>query len=183
MDHFNFSSNVCGDRSDRGQSRGCRSAAPRQPDQPLRRLSQLRLHDGDTDTGDVWVLVCRSGRWVGWVDDQPLRDLPVQQWDRQTLEDHLRPLDQLPSIQDSAPLWKAVQALEKAPQGRLLVFSPAGLPSGTIDRVDLAEAVLKKLGLNLPPQIIDEARKQNTYPLGLTVLPQVVEAMQGGEPE
>ena len=78
--------------------------------QPLRRLSQLRLQDGEGQSGTDWVLVCRSGRWVGWIDDQPLRDLPVQQWDRQTLDDHLRPLDELPSIPDRSPLWQAVQA-------------------------------------------------------------------------
>lgn len=151
--------------------------------QPLRRLSQLRLQDGEAQSGTDWVLICRSGRWVGWIDDQPLRDLPVQQWDRQTLDDHLRPLEELPSIPDRSPLWQAVQALEKSPQGRLLVFSPAGLPSGTIDRVDLGEAVMRKLGVNLPAQILDDARKQNTYPLGLIMLPQVVESMQMGESE
>ena len=149
----------------------------------MRRLSQLRLQSGESQSGTDWVLVCRSGRWVGWVDDQPIRDLPVQQWDRQTLEDHLRPLDELPAIPDRAPLWEAVQALETSSQGRLLVFSPAGLPSGTIDRVDLGEAVFNKLGVNLPAQILEEARKQNTYPLGLIMLPQVVESMQIGESE
>jgi hypothetical protein len=107
----------------------------------------------------------------------------VQQWDRQRLEDHLKPLDELPSIPDKAPLWKAVQALEQAPDGRLLVFSPAGLPSGTIDRMDVGEAVLQKLGVRLPPQILEEARKRNAYPLGLVMLPQVVETMQSSEAE
>ena len=152
-------------------------------DQPLRRLSQMRLQESDGQRGGDWVLICRAGRWIGWVDDQPLRDLPVQQWDRQRLEDHLKPLDELPSIPDKAPLWKAVQALEQAPDGRLLVFSPAGLPSGTIDRMDVGEAVLQKLGVRLPPQILEEARKRNAYPLGLVMLPQVVETMQSSEPE
>ena len=76
-------------------------------DQPLRRLSQLRLQDDDSAGVADWVLVCRSGRWIGWVDDSPLRDLPVQQWDQQRLEDHIKPLDELPSILASAPLWQA----------------------------------------------------------------------------
>ena len=150
-------------------------------DQPLRRLSQIRLQDAEGQRGPDWILICRAGRWIGWVDDQPLRDLPVQQWDRQSLEDHLKPLDQLPSIADKAPLWQAVKALEQAPDGRLLVFSPAGLPSGTIDRMDVGEAVLQKLGVRLPPPILEEARKQNAYPLGLVMLPQVVETMQASE--
>ena len=147
-------------------------------DQSLRRLSQLRLqHEGDHRGAD-WVLICRAGRWLGWVDDRPLKDLPVQQWDSERLADHLLPLEDLPSIADAEPLWKAVQALERSPQGRLLVFSPAGLPSGTIDRMDLAEAVLNRLGVRLPPPMLEAARKQNAYPLGLVMLPKLVDSMQ-----
>lgn len=152
-------------------------------DQPLRRLSQMRLNETDGQRGADWVLICRSGRWLGWVDDEPLKQLPVQQWDRQRLEDHLKPLDELPSIADKAPLWQAVKSLEQTPGGRLLVLSPAGLPSGTIDRMDVGEAVLNRLGVRLPPQILEEARKQNAYPLGLVMLPQVVETMQSSESE
>ena len=146
--------------------------------QTLRRLSQLRLQSEDDHRGADWVLITRSGRWIGWVDDRALRDLPVQNWDSQRLEDHLLPLEDLASIKDSEPLWKAVQALEKAPKGRLLVFSPAGLPSGTIDRMDLSEAVLGRLGVRLPPPMLEAARKQNAYPLGLVMLPQLVDSMQ-----
>lgn len=152
-------------------------------DQSLRQLSSMRLRESEGGRGDDWVLICRSGRWIGWVDDQPLRDLPVQQWDRQRLEDHLRPLEDLPSIHDREPLWKAIEALEQSSQGRLLVFGPAGLPSGTIDRMDVGEAVLQKLGVRLPPPILEEARKQNGYPMGLAMLPQVVESMQAAEAE
>ena len=147
-------------------------------DQPLRRLSQLRLQDDDSAGVADWVLVCRSGRWIGWVDDSPLRDLPVQQWDQQRLEDHIKPLDELPSILASAPLWQAIDAIETSPHGRLLVLSPAGLPVATIDRINVAEAVLKSLGVSLPAPVLKAARQQNSYPLGLMMLPQVVESMR-----
>ena len=147
-------------------------------DQTLRRLSQLRLQSDEHQRGADWVLVCRSGRWLGWVDDRPLRDQPVQHWDDQRIGDHLQPLDSLPSIADKSPLWEAVLALEASEGGRLLVMSPAGLPSGTIDRMDLGEAVLKGLGVRLPEPILEEARKRNCYPLGLVMLPQIVGSMQ-----
>ena len=147
-------------------------------DQTLRRLSQLRLQSDEHQRGADWVLVCRSGRWLGWVDDRPLRDQPVQHWDDQRIGDHLQPLDSLPSIADKSPLWEAVLALEASEGGRLLVMSPAGLPSGTIDRMDLGEAVLKGLGVRLPEPILEEARKRNSYPLGLVMLPQIVGSMQ-----
>lgn len=150
-------------------------------DQTLRRLSQLRLassgaNDGTASLGD-WVLVTRSGRWVGYVTDAPLRDLPVQQWDRQRLGDHLRPLEELPSIADTAPLWRAVLALESSAEGRLLVMNRAGLPGGTIDRCDVGEAVLKALSLRLPPSLLEAARRQNIYPFGLPLV-QAVETMR-----
>ena len=148
-------------------------------DQPLRTLSQMRLGAVDSDQPRLsdWVLVCKDGRWVGFITDQPLRDLPVQQWDRQTISDHLQPLDRLPSIQQSSPLWKAVLALEQSEQGRLLVLSPAGLPDGTLDRSELGEAVLRGLAVKLPDAMLESARRNNTYPLGLPLL-QVVNSMQ-----
>jgi Zn-dependent protease len=142
----------------------------------LRELSQIRLSQtADIDQGD-WLLVCDRGRWQGVIDDRPLQELPVQRWDSDRIGDHIQPLSSLPSIQESAPLWQAVQQLEDSGRQRLLVLSPAGLPSGTIERPELGEAVLAKLGLRLPPPLLEAARRQGTYPLGLG-LPQVVRSM------
>jgi len=142
----------------------------------LRELSQIRLSQtADIDQGD-WLLVCDRGRWQGVIDDRPLQELPVQRWDSDRIGDHIQPLSSLPSIQESAPLWQAVQQLEDSGRQRLLVLSPAGLPSGTIERPELGEAVLAKLGLRLPPPLLEAARRQGTYPLGLA-LPQVVRSM------
>jgi len=147
-------------------------------DQPLRRMSQMRLQSSETSGAADWVLVCRQGRWVGWIDDRPLRDLPVQQWDQQTVDDHMKPLKELPSIACTAPLWQAVEALEASAEGRLLVLSAAGLPNGTVDRSDVGDAVLKRLGVTLPPSVLSAARQQNIYPMGLVMLPQVVASMR-----
>ena len=57
-------------------------------------------------------------------------------------------------------------------------MSAAGLPSGTLDRMDVGDAVLKQLGVTLPPAILDEARKRNGYPQGLAMLPQMVQSIQ-----
>jgi hypothetical protein len=100
----------------------------------------------------------------------------VQRWDTDRIGDHLQPLDQLPSISERAPLWQAVRLLEERSCSRLLVLSEAGLPSGTLDKPDLGEAVLARLGLKLPSQLLEAARRQNAYPLGLA-LPQVVGSM------
>jgi len=145
-------------------------------DLPLSKLSNLRLTTNEKHCLPDWVLVCRSGRWVGYVNDQALRDLPVQYWDQHSLADYTKPLNDLPAIGDKAALWQAVIALEKSKEGRLLVFNLAGLPSGTLDRADVGEAVLEHHGLKIPKNFLEAARTHNNYPLGLA-LPQAVEAM------
>ena len=156
-------------------------------DTSLRRLSELRLGrqtgvEGDKaeDEGAAlpdWVLVCDRGRWKGVIDDTPLRDLPVQNWDLERVGDHLQPLDTLPAIAADAPLWQAVIQFEETAAARLLVLSPAGLPSGTLERPEVGAAVLSRLGLKLPPRVMSNARRLNTYPLGLA-LSQVARSMQ-----
>ena len=145
-------------------------------DQPLRRLSQIRLSSTADQRPANWVLVCRAGRWIGYLDDRPLRDLPVQQWDCQVVANHVRSLEELSCISDRAPLWQAVRALEYAHDGRLLVKNAAGIPCGTLDRCDLGEAVLRKLGVALPETFLAASRRQNAYPFGLA-LSQVVDSM------
>ncbi|MEJ6586114.1 MAG: site-2 protease family protein [Synechococcus sp. ArSW.bin.68] len=151
-------------------------------DQSLRSLSQMRLRGAESENDPLpdWVLVCRSGRWLGYVTDQPLKDLSVQYWDRQTVGEHMRPLAELPSLQESAPLWKAVLALEQSEHGRLLVTGAAGLPSGTLDRSDVGEAVLKGLSLKLPAPLLEASRRRNDYPFGLPLLQAVTSMRASG---
>jgi Zn-dependent protease len=137
------------------------------PEDNLRKLSQLRL--GSDSPRPDWVLICAGGRWRGFVDDAPLREIPVQRWDVERLDQHLRPLAELASIAASAPLWQAVLALESSPQGRLLVMSSAGLPVGTLERPEISEAVMRRLSVRLPQPLLEQARRQGSYPLGLSL--------------
>jgi hypothetical protein len=123
-----------------------------------------------------WLLVCENGRWRGVIDDRPLQELPVQRWDRECIRDHVRPLESLPTIRESSPLWQAALRFEESEAPRLLVLSAAGLPSGTLEKPELAEAVLQRLGLRLPPEMLALARRQGGYPLGLN-LAQVARGM------
>jgi Zn-dependent protease len=162
----------------------------------LRQLSRMRLEDGDPGPADPsppangalpggsgappdWMLVCDRGRWRGVIDDTPLRDLPVQRWDNERVLDHIRPLQTLPSIPEAAPLWQAVIQLEDHP--RLLVLSPAGLPCGTLEKPELGEAVLRRIGLVLPAPLMAAARRQNGYPLGLALAPIARALLSSGE--
>jgi len=138
-------------------------------DSTLKQLSRLRLSDGN-GLAD-WLLVTRQGRWQGFITDAPLQQLPVQRWEQELVRDHLQPLDQLPQISAEAPLWQAVLRLDQPDTPRLLVMGPAGLPSGTLERPELAERVLEKLGVRLPQAILEAARRQGGYPLGMGLAP------------
>ena len=138
-------------------------------DASLRELSRLRLQDREGLPD--WLLVTRQGRWLGFITDAPLQQLPVQRWDKERIGDHLQPLEQLPRIREDAALWQAVLQLDHPDTNRLLVIGPAGLPSGTLERPELAERVLEKLGVRLPQAILDAARRQGIYPLGMGLAP------------
>jgi Zn-dependent protease len=160
----------------------------------LRQLSQQRLQpaepaptasalSGTAVTGPAeipglppWILVCDRGRWQGVIDDGPLQSLPVQRWDGERIGDHAQPLATLPSIPEQAPLWQAVLRLDDPEVSRLLVLSPAGLPTGTLERPDLGEVVFSRLGVRVPPPLLALARRQNAYPMGLA-LAQVARSM------
>lgn len=148
-------------------------------DASLRDLSRLRLQDrqGLPD----WLLVTRQGRWLGFITDGPLQQLPVQRWDEERIGDHLQPLEQLPQIREDAPLWQAVLQLDQPDTNRLLVIGPAGLPSGTLERPELAERVLDKLGVRLPQAILETARRQGIYPLGMGLAPVARSIESSGE--
>ena len=139
-------------------------------DLPVKVLSKYSSFNKDNFSNEVWILLCREGRWVGYVNEKILKNISVQNWDKKFLYEFSQPINELPSISEKESLWKAILKIEKTKDGRLLVLSFSGLPLGTLDRVDIGKAVLKKIGLNLPDQLIKIARKENTYPLGLNLL-------------
>ena len=133
-------------------------------------LSKYNSLNKDNIFNEELILLCREGRWVGYVNEKILKNISVQNWDKKFLYEFLLPMTELPSISEKESLWKAIIKIEKTKDGRLLVLSFSGLPLGTLDRVDIGKVVLKKIGLNLPDQLIKIARKENIYPLGLNLL-------------
>ena len=138
-------------------------------DLPVKVLSKYNSLVKENIFNEEWILLCREGRWVGYVTEKILKNIPVQKWDKMFLYDFASPIDELPSVGEKESLFKAIIKLEKTRNAKLLVLSVAGLPLGTLDRVDIGKAVLKKIGLNLPDQLIKVARKENIYPIGLNL--------------
>ena len=138
-------------------------------DLPVKVLSKYNSLNKDNFFNEEWILLCREGRWVGYVNEKILKNISVQNWDKKFLYEFSLPISELPSISEKESLWKAILKIEKTTDGRLLVLSVAGLPLGTLDRVDIGKVVLKKIGLILPDKLIKIARRENTYPLGLNL--------------
>ena len=138
-------------------------------DLPVKVLSKLNSLTKDNISNEELILLCREGRWVGYVTEKILKNIPVQNWDKNFLYDFSCPIDELPSVCEKESLFNAIIKLERTKDGRLLVLSVAGFPIGTLDRVDIGKAVLKKIGLNLPDHLIKIARNENIYPIGLNL--------------
>ncbi len=151
-------------------------------DLPVKVLSKYNTLNKDNIFNEQWILLTREGRWVGYVDEKILKNISVQNWDKKFLYEFSFPINELPSISEKESLWKAIIKIEKTKDGRLLVLSVSGLPIGTLDRVDIGKAVLKKIGLNLPDQLIRIARKDNIYPLGLNLF-NIAESMVSSDLE
>ncbi len=137
-------------------------------DLPVKVLSENSLTKDNT-SNEEWILLCREGRWVGYLTKNILKNITVQNWDKIFLYEFASPIDELPSIDEKESLFKAILKIERTKDARLLVLSVSGLPIGTLDRVDIGKAVLKKIGLNLPDQLLRTARKANIYPIGLNL--------------
>ena len=146
-----------------------RSYRALEDDLPIKVLSKYSSLNKDNSLNEEWILLCREGRWVGYVKETLLKDIPVQQWENTFLYDLSHPIDELPSIGEKESLLNAIIKIEQIKDARLLVLSVSGLPIGTLDRVDIGKAVLKKIGLNLPDQLIKIARKENIYPIGMNL--------------
>ena len=138
-------------------------------DLPVKVLSKPNISNKDSFYNEEWILLCRDGRWVGYVKEKILKNIPVQNWDKRFLYEFSCPIDELPSIIENEKLYNSIIKIERTKGAKLLVLSLAGLPIGTLDRVDIGKAVLKKIGLNLPDKLIKSARKENIYPLGLNL--------------
>ena len=148
----------------------------------MRVLSKFNSLNKDNFSNKEWILLFREGRWVGYVKEKILKNISVQNWDKKFLYEFSLPVDDLPSISEKESLLKAIIKLEKTKDARLLVLSVAGIPIGTLDRVDIGKAVLENIGLNLPDQLIKVARKENIYPIGLN-LPEIANSMVSSDLE
>ena len=151
---------------------------------PLRRIevnSSLvelnNLSKNQKNSYENYFFLTNNGRWDGFIHEDILRKVPVKIWQRTLVGDFKKPIKNFASVKSNTELWKTIELLETKSKGYLLVLNPADIPLGIIDRNKIGFYVLKKLGLNLPTEIIKKINFDNKYPLGME-LPKIVFLMK-----
>lgn len=108
-----------------------------------------------------------NGRYRGLVAIEDLHFIERSRWETDTLESIVRPLSEIPTVEEKASLVEVINSLEACKVKRLTVLSPAGAIAGVIDRGDIVRAVAKKLNLPIAEAEIKRIKAEGSYPLGL----------------
>jgi len=91
----------------------------------------------------------RDGRYQGMVCVDDLRIIERSLWETQTVNNIVRPLDEIPTVEESTSLVEVITKLEKGKLQRVTVLSPAGAIAGLIDRGDILRSLAQKLNLRI----------------------------------
>jgi Zn-dependent protease len=107
------------------------------------------------------------GRYRGLVAIEDLHFIERSRWEAETIESIVRPLSEIPTVEEKASLAEVINSLEAGKLKRLTVLSPAGAIAGVIDRGDIVRAVAKKLNLPIAETEIKRIKAEGSYPPGL----------------
>ena len=136
-----------------------------------------KLIKNKKDASDKYFFVTNNGRWIGFVDENILKNVSLKKWERNFVGDFKKPIDSFVSVSCKDKLWKTIERLEETSEGFLLVLNDANIPLGIIDRSKIGNFVLNKLGLYLPLEIVNKLNFKNHYPLGIE-LPRIIILMK-----
>ena len=126
---------------------------------------------------DKYFFVTNNGRWTGFIDEDILKTVSINKWERYFVEDFKKPIDSFESVSYNDKLWRTIEILEETNEGFLLVLNAANIPLGIIDRSKIGNFILNKLGFNLPSDIVNKLNFKNNYPLGIE-LPRIINSMK-----
>lgn len=109
----------------------------------------------------------RDGRYQGIVCVDDLRVIERSLWETQTVQSIVRPLNEIPTVEESTSLVEVITKLENEKLQRLTVLSPAGAIAGLIDRGDIVRSLGQKLNLRIADADIKRVKEEGSYPPGL----------------
>ncbi|MEO0838526.1 MAG: site-2 protease family protein [Cyanobacteria bacterium J06643_5] len=109
----------------------------------------------------------RDGPYQGMVYVDDLRVIERSLWETQTVQNIVRPLDEIPTVEESTNLVDIITKLETERLQRVTVLSPAGAIAGLIDRGDILRSLAQKLNLRIAEADIKRVKEEGSYPPGL----------------
>ena len=136
-----------------------------------------KLIKSKKDASDKYFFITNNGRWTGFVDENILKTVSLKKWERNFVGDFKKPIDSFVSVSHNDKLWKTIERIEETGKGFILVLNSADIPLGIIDRSKIGNFILKKLGFNLPSEIVNKLNYKNQYPLGIE-LPRIIKSMK-----
>ncbi len=136
-----------------------------------------KLAKNHREQSNNYFFITKNGRWEGFLTIDNLKDVAVKKWEYTSVNEYKRPINEFPSVKEGVPLWQIIEMIEITNDGNLLVLNPLGIPKGIIDRNKVGCFILKKLGFNIPIELIEKIKSQNKYPLGIE-LPKMIELMK-----
>ena len=140
-------------------------------------LKQFNKLIKDANNLDNYFFITKDGRWVGFISDDILKNIPVKKWDLKKVSEFKRSINNFPRIKENTPLWQIIEKIEKTNGGIILMINSLGIPMGLLDRKNIGNFVLKKLGFNISTEILNKIKSKNNYPLGIE-LPKIIELMK-----
>ena len=108
-----------------------------------------------------------DGRYKGCVRPERLRTLERSQWETLDLAAILQPMDQLPALQEEAPVSEVIDLMQQQDLKQVVVFTATGAVAGVIDKGDIVAGLARKMGFVAPPELLQRIREQNELPAGL----------------
>lgn len=117
-----------------------------------------------------------DGRYRGLVGVDDMRAIERSQWETLPLHHIAKPLLDIPSVREDAPLTEVVEQLEARQLSRLTVLTPADAVAGTVDRGDVVRAIADHLGLRISSAMIQRIKDDGQYPPGLQ-LPSIAKSV------
>ncbi len=107
-----------------------------------------------------------DGRYRGMVLADELHYVERSEWEHQKLYRIIKPLPDIPSVEESSPLVTVIQQMEQSELRRMTVLSPAGAVSGVIDRGDIVRSLAQRMRMSVSDAIIKQIKDEGRYPPG-----------------
>jgi CBS domain-containing protein len=105
-----------------------------------------------------------DGRDRGMVLPADFRHIERSQWETKKLNDIVKPLKDLESVELKAKIAEVIQLLESKQIKQVTVFSAVGSVAGVIDRGDVIRALARKMRWPIPEAYIQQVKAEGKFP-------------------